>query len=325
MAAGGSQVWGIDAQGGFMYSDELSDTLRTALQPMVRFRQFCDARDATEKGLHSGQEYNWNIYSDVKEQGAVLNEYSGAGVGTSLEPMPETYYTISQGSLTVTEIGNSVPFSQKLDNLSKHPVKEVVQKVLKNDANKTLDTAAYTQFASTLLTAVGAGAVGAETVAFAVDGTLTGAAVALQKGHVKIIVDEMKERDIPAYDGTHYFCLARPSTFRPIKDELEEIRKYIDAGYQQIMNGEVGRYEGVRFVEQTNVASKGLHTGDEAFFFGEDTVAEAIVVPEEIRGRIPGDYGRAKGVAWFYLGGFGIVHNDVGAVQNRIIKWSGAT
>ena len=29
-----------------------------------------------------------------------------------------------------------------------------------------------------------------------------------------------------------------------------------------------------------------------------DTVAEAIAVPEEIRGKIPSDYGRSKGVAW---------------------------
>lgn len=42
-------------------------------------------------------------------------------------------------------------------------------------------------------------------------------------------------------------------------------------------------------VEQTNIASKGWAATDEAFFFGEDTVAEAIVIPEEIRGRIPGD------------------------------------
>lgn len=34
----------------------------------------------------------------------------------------------------------------------------------------------------------------------------------------------------------------------------------------------------------------------------EDTVAEALVVPEEIRGQIPADFGRAKGIAWYYLG-----------------------
>lgn len=32
------QLWQTDTLGGYMYSDELSDVLRTALQPMVRFR-----------------------------------------------------------------------------------------------------------------------------------------------------------------------------------------------------------------------------------------------------------------------------------------------
>jgi len=49
-------------------------------------------------------------------------------------------------------------------------------------------------------------------------------------------------------------------------------------------------------------------------------VAEAVCVPEEMRGKIPTDYGRSKGVAWYYLGGFGIVHTNV--AQTRIIKWA---
>ena len=36
-----------DSLGGLMYSDKLSEELRMAVQPMVKFRQFCDARDAT--------------------------------------------------------------------------------------------------------------------------------------------------------------------------------------------------------------------------------------------------------------------------------------
>jgi hypothetical protein len=91
-----------------------------------------------------------------------------------------------------------------------------------------------------------------------------------------------------------------------------------------ILNGEVGRYEGVRFIEQTNIASEGWTNAksDAVFFFGEDTVAEAIVVPEEIRGKIPTDYGRSKGIMWYYLGGFGLVHTV--AAQARIIKWDSA-
>lgn len=101
----------------YMYSDELSDVLRTALQPMNHFRQFSDAKDATSKGLHSGEEFNWNVYSDVATQGTTLDEQVA---------MPETNFTISRASLTVTEYGNSVPYSGKLDDLSKHPVTEII-------------------------------------------------------------------------------------------------------------------------------------------------------------------------------------------------------
>ena len=48
-------------------------------------------------------------------------------------------------------------------------------------------------------------------------------------------------------------------------------------------------------------------------------MAEAIAVPEEMRGKIPTDYGRSKGIAWYYLGGFGIVHTT--AINTRIVKW----
>jgi alkylated DNA repair dioxygenase AlkB len=30
--------WTTDSEGGYMYNDELSDTLRTALQPLTKFR-----------------------------------------------------------------------------------------------------------------------------------------------------------------------------------------------------------------------------------------------------------------------------------------------
>jgi len=59
-----------------------------------------------------------------------------------------------------------------------------------------------------------------------------------------------------------------------------------------------------------------------AFFFGEDTVAEAIAIPEEVRGKLPGDYGRDRGIAWYALLGFGICHTD--ASQARIVMWDSA-
>ena len=314
------QVWFQNELGGFMYSDQLSDYLRTELQPMQRFRQFTDLQEAI--GYGKGETFMWNIYSDVQESGGELQE---------TEAMPTTNFAISQGMLTVTEYGNSVPFTKKLDDLSKHPVQEVVKKVLKHDAAKTLDRGAYNQFASTRLLATPTGGNSASAVTFEAGATTsTVNDAAMSKEHVKNIVDEMKERNIPGYEGDEYFSIGRPRTYRPFKNDLETIYQNVESGARRIYMGEIGLYEGTRFVEQTNIASKGWSNGvsDEAFFFGGDTVTEGVVEFEQIRGKIPTDFGRSKGVAWYYLGGFGISHNnpdDTNASQNRIIKWTSAS
>jgi N4-gp56 family major capsid protein len=322
------QVWAVNSLGGFMYSRQLSNVLRMAVQPLVKFRQFCDVRDASQQGRKKGDIFTWDVFSDVATAGGVLVETN---------TMPESNYTIIQGTLTITEAGNAVPYSGKLDNLSKFPVMDLVQKVLKNDTVKTLDILAWKQFNATLLKATPTAGTNTATVSIFTNGTSTFTnSVAYNNNHAKSIVDQMKERNIPAYLGDDYYALAWPTTLRSFKNNLETIHQYSDTGFKLIMNGEIGRYENVRYIEQTNIA-KGTGTdgttttawtgalSDWIFFFGNDTVAEAIAVPEEMRGKIPTDYGRSKGVAWYYLGGFGIVHASTSAAGNaRIVKWDTA-
>ena len=322
------QVWAVNSLGGYMYSRQLSNVLRMAVQPLVKFRQFCDVRDASQQGRKKGDVFTWDVFSDVSSAGGVLTETN---------TMPETNFTIVQGTLTITEAGNSVPYSGKLDNLSKFPVMELIQKVLKNDCVKTLDILAWKQFNSTLLRVVPVAGTNTSSVTLTTNGTATTTNnIAYNNNHAKSIVDLMKERNIPAYLGDDYYALAWPTTLRGFKNNLETIHQYSDTGFKLIMNGEIGRYENVRYVEQTNIA-KGTGTdgvtttawtnalSDWIFFFGNDTVAEAIAVPEEMRGKIPTDYGRSKGVAWYYLGGFGIVHASTTVASNaRIVKWDSA-
>lgn len=300
------QVWQTDALGGYMWAPNLSRKLRTALQPMVRFRQYCDVREAFGKG--KGQQFAWDVYSDVADQGGTLNE---------TDTMPETNFTITQATLIVNEYGNSVPFTKKLDDLSEHPVTEVIHKVLKNDARKALDAAANAQFELTPLRVVGNATT---TISVTTNGTPSGApANEFLAAHGKLIADEMAERDIPTFDGNNYMAVARPTTLRSFKDELEGIHQYVSEGWHVIMNGEKGRYEGIRYCEQTNIAAEGWTNSDGIFFFGADTVVEAFSIQEEIRGKIPSDYGRSRGIAWYALLGYGIVHTV--AAQARILKW----
>lgn len=310
------QIWVTNSLGGYMYSETLSKVLRYAVQPSVKFRQFADVKDAAVQGKGKGDTFHWNVYSDVASQGTILTETS---------TMPETNFTISQGTMTITEYGNSVPYTGKLDDLSVHPVKEVINKVLKNDAKKAFDIAAHAQFNATPLRVVPTAGTSTTALTLTTNGTATLTNnIALGKAHVKLIVDLMKERNIPPYMADDYVSVAWPSTLRDLKNDLEAIKLYTETGFGMILNGEIGRYENTRFVEQTNIAKSAWSNAKSgwAFFFGDDTVAEGIAVPEEMRGKIPGDYGRSRGIAWYYLGGFGIV--QTAAAQARIVKWDSA-
>ena len=319
------QVWAVNSLGGYLYSRQLSNVLRMTVQPLVKFRQFADVHDISQQGKKKGDSFTWDVVSDVATAGQVLIETN---------TMPETNITITQGTLTITEAGNSVPYSGKLDNLSKFPVEDIIKKAMKNDAVKSFDRLAWAQFNQTLLRAIPTGGTATAAVTLYTNGTVTGTnSIAYNNGHAKSIVDQMKERNIPAYIADDYYAIAWPTTLRTFKNNLETIHQYSDTGFNLIMNGEIGRYENVRYIEQTNIA-KGTGTdgvtqttwtsgvSDWIFFFGNDTVAEAIAVPEEMRGKIPTDYGRSKGIAWYYLGGFGIVHTL--AVNTRIVKWDSA-
>ena len=150
----------------------------------------------------------------------------------------------------------------------------------------------------------------------------------------------MKGRNIPFYDKQSYFAIARPLGLRLMKNQLEAVHQYTETGLEMIMNGEQGRYEDVRMVEQTVVPRGGATDsttfssytdtadnwdtgGDWVFFFGADTVCEAVHTEEEIRFKKADDFERSKAIAWYGLLGYGITHTNV--VQSRIVKFESAS
>ena len=326
-------VWAVNSLGGFMYKDNLSKEFREALQPEVKFRQFADIQSAY--GKNRGENFHWNVYLNIQTQGGTLVETN---------TMPESNFTVIQGTLTVNEYGNSIPYTGKLEALAKESVKKPVMRALKNDAKKAFDEAAHAQFNNTLLRIVPDSAgTSTSTLAVTTDGTAVATNnIAFRKEHAKLVSDLMKERNIPAYTADDYFALAWPTTYRQMKTDLESVFQYTTEGFGLIMNGELGRFENIRYIEQTYIPKGGaadsstwnVSTGtadawtsgnDWIFFCGEDTVVEGIAIAEEIRAKIPGDYGRSKGIAWYALTGFGIVHSDSSNTdQARIIKWDSA-
>jgi hypothetical protein len=234
------------------------------------------------------------------------------------------------------------PYTGKLETLGKHKIQNVIDKALKHDARKAFDIEAYLQFNATPLRVAPTGGTSTTAVTLTTNGaTATTNNVEMGTGHIKAISDTMKERNTPPFEGDAYYSITHPSTLRTFKNTLETIHQYTQEGLNMIRNGEVGRYEDMRFVEQTFIPKGGANNSTTfepwdsvaapwtngksswAFFFGADTVTEAIVIPEEIRAKLPGDFGRSKGIAWYALGGFGLVHGDV--PNARVYKWDSAT
>ena len=308
-------MW-TDTGSNYLANPTLSEEFRTALQPSARFRQFCDIEVAI--GKHRGQTFQWNVYGDTLVEGGVLQEHL---------PMPTTKFAIGQGSVTIQEWGIGIEISSKVQALSEHDIRKIVFQTLRNNASRALDRGAHEQFDNTLLRYV---ATSGTAYNLDDDGTPTGNNNSeLTPTHVKKITDLMQERNIPVYDGENYVCVLRPSTMAAVRDGIESLNSYTSEGWMRIMAGEVGKYSGVRFLTQTNVAAETNWTtnakSNAAYFFGADTVTEAVACPEELRADIGSGYGREQGIAWFALLAFGITHADATSAetkkQARIIKW----
>jgi len=259
---------------------------------------------------------------------------------TETNTVPQGQHTILQGTLTMSERGFSVPYTEALESLSMVSVRQPIMKVLKYDAMVDIDCAAHNEFNKTPMR-VGATAT-ADNVTLMTGSTSTiTISQQLSTTNYKSIIDTMKGRNIPFYTERDYFSIARPEGLRKIKDQLEAIHQYTETGLDTIMNGELGRYEMCRVVEQTVVPKGGAADSttfdpftdtadawnaaaapDWAFFFGADAITEAVHTEEEIRAKIPDDFGRSRGIAWYALLGYGLAHTNV--VQARIFKWDSA-
>ncbi len=288
----GQQLWAVNSLGGFLSNEKFSQKVRHAAQPTMKFRQFVDPEPSSGRG--HGDKVLFDKFSNISTQGGSLVETS---------TIPKRNYTITQGTLTATEYGNAIPFTLKVQTLAQISVNDQVRTVLQNDLAKVLDSAAAIEFKTSDYKAT---IKNTATTTFGSAGVATATASdSMSDKNVRDIIDRMKILNIPKYDGNNYICIASTNSIRGLYDFFEA--KAQNTTMEPLFSGEVGRYYGCRFMEETNVLVNTLgssSTDGEAVFFGADAVREGIVIPEDIRIDIPKDFGRDQGIAWYYLGGF---------------------
>lgn len=314
------QEYGTASLGGNFSTSYLTDWLRYVAQPMQRFRQVCDVKEAI--GTKKGNTFNWDIIANIGTQGTTLTETA---------TMPASNFTVTKGTCVVYEMGNSIPLTRLLSEMSKYEVKEIIRKTLANDMSKAIDQYIFDNcIKTTPIIAQAAGGTSTTLIDIETDGTgdhANAATCYLRTGHVIELVDAMKERNIPAFDGENYLCISHPSTFTALRKELVSVNQYTETGYGKILSGEIGKFGGVRFIEQTNVAKvtpTNAGAASWAAFIGGEAVVEAIAVPEEVIEKEVTDYKRSMGLAWYMIAGFtpAFTHSYTASSDNaRVVLW----
>lgn len=236
--------------------------------------------------------------------------------------IPEDALAMSTKSITVSEIGRSVPFTSLSDDLSEFNITQIVQKRLRDQMKLSLDTMAATAFKKAKVKYVPTGLTSNN---ISTNGTpATSALENMTVFHVEEIRDYLFDTLATApYDGDDYVGIFRTLGLRGIKRDpaWEEWHKYTDP--QAKYNGEVGRLENTRFVETNhNTALKKVGTNSvlgEGVIFGEDAVGMAEVLTPELRASIPQDFGRQKAVAWYGLLAFDIIWETANQGEARVI------
>lgn len=301
----GQQLFATNSLGGFLTNNQLSAQVRYKAQTLQKFRQFVDIEPAA--GTNRGNKVFFDKISNISTSGGTLTE---------TDTIPKRNYTILQGTLTMTEYGNSIPYTQKVKSLSDIMVPETIKTVLMNDMKVVLDSAAAVQFMTNDYIAT---ITNTATTTFGTSGTANATAGAnMSDKNVRDIIDQMKKALVPRRGDDQYVCVASTNSIRGLYDFFEAKAQLSTMAPLYI--GEVGNYYGCRFVEETNYlsntkGSNGLY--GQACFFGADAVREGIAIPEEIRIGIPTDFGRDQAIAWYALLGFQQVWSQSGVLNGQ--------
>jgi N4-gp56 family major capsid protein len=318
-------------QSGVLANTRLDKIYRRVAQPLQRFRQFVDIKSA--HGKSAGEMWNWNKVDNIGTYGGILQETN---------TMHEANQLMLWGTGTVREYGNSIPFTLKAETLSMFDINEILRTGLVDDMSKVMDGLVEIEFASTAFKMVST-ATGQYN--FTTNGTHTGTNTTgtMSAYIIRNAVLELKKKNVPGFTklGGAYAGILNVAHTSQIQADLIDVKtvQYADKGYTDVLlNGEVGKLFGMRLVEDnfatqfaydptgrtaTSKASNAsgsrvtgaftqaaVHSADangaDAYFFGSPTVMEGVAIPEGIRRKEITDYGRSKGIAWYFLGGWKI-------------------
>lgn len=304
--------WQFDAPSGVFKSHAMSQRLYMAALENTVFMDF--VRPVDGYGRKQGDTVTLTRIATIAEP-------TSANL-TEGERIPEDSYSISNTSITVTEIGRSVPFTSFAEDLTFFDLENSIQRRLRDQMGLVLDTKAAAAFQNAQIKYIPTGLASGT---YDTDGTASTSATAnWNVYHAEETRDYMFDTlQTPPWEGDDYIGIFRTLGLRGIKRDPDWEQWHIYTDPQVKANNEVGRIENIRHIE-TNHANALQKVGTnsvlgEGVVFGEDSVVMAEVLTPELRAESKGDFGRAMAVAWYGILEFGLVWDTANAGQARVL------
>jgi len=297
------QVWAISGLGGYSATASIDSEIRQRATASTFFQQMTVT--VSSYGKHKADRVL------IDKLGRLVTPMNQSGLGET-DDIPATTFPFVQASVVVTEYGNAVEWTEKLETFSQWSAGQMVGMVLRQDQIEGLDKVAFAAYA---LGKVVYTPITASTGTISTSGTPGAVAGNLMTvSHVRDISDYLRGTlKAPAMANGDYFCIGAVDHVRGIKESTEfiEVSKY--ATPDKLFDSEVGKYASVRFVEENNALTSPAGTNVVGFapgyYFGSDNVLEAVALAPHLRMKIPQGFGRDRGMAHFFMGGYVQVWN----------------
>lgn len=310
-----AQTWG--AYSSLINVNELTEYVRHQAQDLQGFDQLCNAPTGGALGRGKGDVVQYTYFPNISASGGVLDEN---------EEMPEGSITPVKGTYTISEFGNSIKWTGKLDELSRLDTESDFMKALVDDMKKLGNTQAFNQFDATDWIAT----FNSTADEFRTDGTAASftnvANEDLTLPNLRYIRKQAEKRLIPTFDGESYMVVSGVDSIDNLTSgsDVTGMLQY-DSG-RAALNQEVGRIAGCRLIKDTHKIAKvgGSSTGaganlDKTYLVGGDAVLKEYALAPEIRAQDK-DFGRSIAIAYYFMGAWIKIMDQTLHSKEHIIK-----